>query len=146
MIYLGADHNGFQTKEKLKKYLTAKKIEWQDCGAFKYEKSDDYPDFARDVAKKIAKDKGSLGILLCGSGHGMVVAANKVKGAYAMMATSPSSAYNGRHDDYINILALAVWQISFEQMKKVILKFSKTIPGKDKRYVRRFKKVKRLER
>jgi len=144
MIYIGADHNGYRVKEKLKKYLTTKDLKWEDCGAFRYVKTDDYPDFASAVAKKVVK--GGLGVLICGSGHGMVVAANKIKGAYAMMATTSTSAYNGRHDDYINVLALSVWQNSFEQMKKIILKFNATKLGRHPRYVRRFKKVKKLER
>jgi len=144
MLYLGADHNGFGLKEKVKLYLQKKRVAFVDCGAFVYKKSDDYPDFAQKVGKRIKK--GDLGILFCGSGHGMVIAANKIRGIRAIMPLNETSARDGRHDDHANILVLAAWECSFNAAKRIIAVFMRTKPGKAARYLRRLKKVRKLER
>src|SRR3989344_4474752 len=84
-LYIGADHAGFKTKEKLKKALK-KKYNVIDCGAFTFDKNDDYPNYAFVVAEHVEKDTESLGILVCGSGNGMAIAANKVHGIRAIVA------------------------------------------------------------
>jgi len=78
-LYIGSDHAGFKTKEALQKYLEKKGIETIDLGTHD-EKRVDYPDIAGKVARKVSQDKGSLGLLVCGTGIGMSIAANKVKG------------------------------------------------------------------
>ena len=100
MLYLGADHNGYFLKERLKLFLDHARIQWQDMGAFKRQKSDDYVDFAVLVGKAVKK--GGMGLLVCGSGHGMVIAANKISGVRAIMPLSARSARDGRHDDHAN--------------------------------------------
>ena len=84
MIYLGADHAGFKLKEEIKRYLDRLGLAYKDLGNFVFDPDDDYPDFAELVAKCVAKEKRSRGILICGTGQGMALAANKVKGAYAL--------------------------------------------------------------
>jgi len=145
MLYLGADHNGFKLKEQIKKYLQGKGVEFFDCGAFALNKADDYVDFAVLVAKKINPQK-DLGLLLCGSGHGMVIAANKISGIRAIMPISAKSASDGRRDDHANILVIAAWEFGFAQAKKIIASFLKTKKGNAPRYLRRLKKVKKLEK
>src|SRR3989338_4825862 len=81
-FYTGSDHAGFKTKEALKKHLEKKKIEVFDVGAFNEEKTD-YPDFAQKVALRVAEEKGSFGLLFCGTGIGMSITANKIKGIRA---------------------------------------------------------------
>jgi len=93
-IYIGADHTGYKLKEELKKYFGELGYEVEDEGASKYETTDDYPDFIRPLAEAVAKDRGSRGIILGGSGQGEAMCANRVKGvraavhAYSMMRVS----------------------------------------------------------
>ena len=105
-IYIGADHRGFELKKELKKFLIEKGYEVEDAGAFKYDKDDDYPDFAEAVAEKVSKDDSARGILLCGSGTGMDAAANKVRGVRATLAFSKEITRAARNDDDVNVISL----------------------------------------
>lgn len=145
MLYIGADHNGFKLKERIKTYLQKKGVGFIDRGAFNLDQKDDYVDFADAVGKKMKVQK-DLGLLLCGSGHGMVIAANKIIGIRAIMPFSPRSARDGRHDDHANILVIAAWECDFTKTKKLIDAFLRTKPAADPRYLRRLKKVKALEK
>ena len=87
MIYIGSDHRGYNLKEYLKDYLSKSKILFKDVGNHKFDPEDDYPDFAFKVAQEVAKNPTeNTGIMICGSGLGMVVAANKIKGVWAGLA------------------------------------------------------------
>ena len=144
MIYLGADHNGFWLKEELKAYLGRVKFPLKDMGAFKHQKQDDYPDFAVRVGKKIKA--GDLGILICGTGHGMVITANKLKGIRASLATSVFSAKQARERDHVNILVLSAWETSVERAKRIVAAWLSTKPSKVTRHLRRINKIRRLEK
>lgn len=143
MLYLGADHNGYFLKERIKKYLRLARKDFTDCGAEDFVKTDDYVDFAVGVGKKMKSN--DLGVLFCGSGHGMVIAANKIKGIRAILADSPRSATFGRRDDHANVLVVAAWLTNFAQVKNILTAFLKTKPGLAGRYLRRLKKIRRLE-
>tara|TARA_B100000315_G_C14273666_1_gene449840 strand:- start:163 stop:600 length:438 start_codon:yes stop_codon:yes gene_type:complete len=91
-IYLATDHAGFELKNFLKDNLLNKGYDVEDCGAFTYEPMDDYPDFIMPAAEKVVKDPDSMGIILGGSGQGEAMAANRVKGARAVVY------YNGPKD------------------------------------------------
>jgi len=143
MIYLGADHNGFWLKEELKNYLTRKKVFFKDMGAVKYKKTDDYPDFALKVARRIKED--DLGILICGSGHGMAIAANKKKGIRAAHVSTVFSAKKSRQDDHANILVFSSWELSVEKAKRILAAWLAAKPSKAKRHVRRIRKVNRIK-
>jgi len=81
MIYLGADHRGYKLKEALKIYLQESNYVWEDLGAKELNLDDDYPDYALAVAKKVAENpEENRGILICGSGVGVDIVANKIKG------------------------------------------------------------------
>src|SRR3989344_6743371 len=84
-IFLGSDHAGFELKEHAKKNLLKSGFHVEDCGAYSYDKNDDYPDFIVPVAKKVAKNPGSMGIIFGASGQGEAIAANKVKGVRAAL-------------------------------------------------------------
>ena len=86
MIFLGADHAGFELKESIKWMLENLKIEVQDMGASEFNVDDDYPDFAKSVCEQIQKSKKSKGILICGTGQGMTIAANNFAGLRASLA------------------------------------------------------------
>ena len=103
MIYVGSDHGGFELKEHVTEYLKEKGLKFEDCGTFTAD-SCDYPDIAENVANKVVSDKGSFGILVCGTGIGISIAANKVKGIRAACCSDTFSArYTRKHND-ANIL------------------------------------------
>lgn len=145
MLYLGADHRGFLLKEEIKKHLSEKNIPFQDLGNTKLEPLDDFVDFAALVAQKVQEKDESLGILVCGSGIGVSIAANKFKGIRAGMATSKEMVYFGRVHDNINILALPANYLNFDQAKELIEEFLNTSFSSDEKYSRRIKKINQIE-
>ena len=143
-IYLGADHAGFRLKEEIKTFLAKKKISFEDLGNYKLDKKDDYPIYAARVAKKVAKEKSS-GILICGSGQGVAIAANKMKGIRAVVAENVRDAFLARRDDDANVLALQGRYIKRKKAEAIIKKFVETKFAQKERYKRRIKEIKRLE-
>ena len=105
MFYLGSDHAGFKMKQHVKLFLTKKGLKWEDLGVYQDKTKSDYPDYAKPVAKKVAKHKAQ-GILICGNGVGICIAANKVKGARAYMPYDKFTAAEGKADDNPNIICL----------------------------------------
>ncbi len=107
MIFLGSDHAGFELKESIKDYLTEKGINYIDIGTDSL-KSVDYPDYALEVAKKVLtdNDKNSFGILVCGTGIGMEIAANKMDGIRAALAYDEYTAELAKRHNNANILTL----------------------------------------
>src|SRR3989338_10873440 len=98
-VYIGADHAGFKLKEKLKLFLNKNNYSIFDLGASQLIKDDDYPKYASAVGKLVAKNKDSFGILICGSGHGVCIAANKVKGIRAVLCEHIKDTFYSRRDD-----------------------------------------------
>ena len=145
-IFLGADHAGFEAKEKLKKYFDKKGIEYEDLGNKKYEKEDDYPDFAFKVAEKVSKDKSSKGILICGTGAGMAIAANKVNGIRAVEAYNAYSSEMSRKHNDSNILCLGARTLFFWRIKRIINIWLKTDFSKEERHKRRINKISNYEK
>jgi len=105
LIFLGADHAGFALKEALKAYLMEKGHRIEDLSPLLVP-GDDYPIAAQDVAHEVVKRKDALGVLVCGSGLGMDIAANRIKGARAVVARTITDAKLSRTDDFANILVL----------------------------------------
>lgn len=120
-IYLGADHGGFAVKEELKLQLTAKGYEVTDCGAAEFQPDDDYPMYGRKVAESVAADPGSLGVALCRSGHGMVMAANKIPGVRAALATTPEWTNQSKTHDDANVLAVGVDFTDTQQVLPLVM-------------------------
>lgn len=145
MIFLGADHNGFALKQRLRDELNRRGFDVADLGARRLELDDDYPDFAVAVARAVAKTR-ELGILICGSGHGMAIAANKVKGVRAVTCATPASARASRRDDHANVLSLPAWEITWPKAKTVVDTWLRTQPSSAARHRRRVAKIQRLER
>lgn len=104
-IVLGADHAGYELKEKIKQHLAASGISVEDMGTLSTE-SVDYPDYARQVGEQVASRRSQFGILVCGSGIGMAIAANKVPGVRAANVTSENEAQLSRQHNDANVLAL----------------------------------------
>ena len=103
-IAIGSDHVGYDLKEDVRAYLAELEIECQDFGAFSKERTD-YPLFARQVARYVASGEADLGILICGTGVGMAIAANKIRGIRAVSCSEPYSAALSRQHNNTNILA-----------------------------------------
>lgn len=140
-IILGADHAGFALKVRIGEELKRRGFSVEDLSPT-FKEGDDYPRIGRRVAKHVvtSKDK-ALGILVCGSGVGMVIAANRVKGARASVGHDAREVIRGREDDHTNILALSGWKTSLPMAMGMITAFTKTSPSKAKRHVRRVKEL-----
>lgn len=139
-IILGSDHAGYAVKEKLKKFLDRKKKKYLDLGTHSTE-SVDYPDYAKKVARKVVREKNSRGILICGSGTGMVIAANKVKGARAVVAYDNYSAKMSRKDNDTNVLCLRGRLFSYDKTKQIVNTWLKTKFSGKARHKRRISKL-----
>jgi ribose 5-phosphate isomerase B len=145
-VYLAADHNGYEMKNKLREWLKEEGYVVQDLGPEELNMTDDYPDFAAQVAKKVAEQpEKRRGILLCGSGVGMAMAAGKVKGIRAALVHDPAIAKAAREDDNVNVLALGAEYISDEAAKAVINEFLETKFAGEERFTRRLEKITQLE-
>lgn len=124
-VYLGADHAGYKLKEKIKGVLDMSGIPYEDFGTDS-EKPVDYPDYANIVSEKVVRNKGSRGILVCGTGTGMVIAANRNKGIRAVVAYDLYSAKMSRFDNDANVLALRGRKFPFKEVEKIVKIWLKT--------------------
>lgn len=118
-IALAADHAGFEEKEKLKTTLNEIGVEFDDMGTFSAE-SVDYPDYARKVAEAVSRGEYEQGLLVCGSGTGMAIAANKVRGVRAAVAWNEEIARLARQHNNANVLSLAARYTTDEDLKKIV--------------------------
>jgi len=143
-IYIAADHAGFKLKDEIKKWLHKKGIEFIDMGSHVLDPADDYPDYAVPLARKVAAAK-SLGILVCGSAQGVCIAANKVRGARAVIPFSLEEVKLSREHNDANIICLSGWFMGMHKAKKMIELFLNTPFSKEPRHVRRVNKIKKLE-
>lgn len=145
MIYLATDHRGFQLKEKIKEWLKEWGYQYEDMGAFQYSKDDDYTEYAKLVAGKVSNSK-NMGIVVCGSGVGVDVVANKFDGVRSGLALDDDQIKLAREHDNINVLALASEHMSEIDAKRVVEIFLKTpFSGKD-RYERRLNQIEDIEK
>ena len=139
-VIVASDHAGFRLKERIKQYLKKKKIDTIDLGTNSLD-SVDYPDYAIKVAEKVAADKNLRGILVCGTGTGMTIAANKIKGIRAVAAYDAYSAKMSRIDNDANVLGLRGRFFPFNRVKKIIRVWLDTpFSGKD-RHKKRIEKI-----
>ena len=138
-IFISSDHAGFNLKEVIKNYLNKKKIYFQDLGPSYYRKVD-YPDYAHKVAKKVKISKNNIGILVCGSGTGMNIAANKHKNIRAAQCFNlKSTKLSGLHND-ANIITLGSRLISKKNALRFIGVFLNT-KFDGGRHLKRVKKI-----
>ena len=140
-IYCGADHGGYQLKEILKLWLQQQNYSVEDCGATQLDPKDDYPDFAFAVAKKVVQNPESIGILLCRSGGGMVIAANRIKGIRAVNIHDEKGAVHAKTNNNANIVSLEADWLGDEQAKQVLSAFLKAKFAGEERHVRRIGKI-----
>ena len=143
-IALGADHAGFELKQKVKQLLDQQGTAVEDYGTVS-EESVDYPDFARKVAEEVAGKRADLGILVCGSGIGMAIAANKVPGVRAANITSESEAQMSREHNDLNVLTLGARVLDEDKALKIVDKWLHTSFAGG-RHQRRVDKISEIER
>lgn len=140
-IYIGADHNGYQLKEQIEGYLREHGHDVHDEGDEKLNPDDDFTVFAGRVVNsmKASDDEGARGILVCGSGQGMAIAANRHKGVRAVLGWSKRAASEGRNDEDANVLALPAEILDGDEQawKDIIDTFLKTDFAGAPRYKRR---------
>ena len=146
LIYIGADHRGFVLKESLKVFLKNEAYEVADVGATQATPDDDYPDYAAIVAGKVSMaPDDARGIVICGSGFGVDIVANKFPRVRSALASSPDHAYQGRHDDDVNVLAIAADFTDEENAEKMVKVFLATPFAKEAKYTRRLEKITEIE-
>ena len=124
-VALGADHAGFQAKETLKKYLQSAGYAVNDAGTWS-EESVDYPDFAVKVALSVQQGRDDMGILICGTGIGMAMTANKVGGIRAAVAHDAMTARMSREHNDANVLALGARVLNEHQIVEAAVTFLET--------------------
>jgi ribose 5-phosphate isomerase B len=145
-IVIGADHAGFELKEHVARKLKEEGHEIVDVGAYKYDKHDDYPDFAEAVGRAVVAGRGERGILVCGSGVGACVAANKISGVRACLCHDIYSATQGVEHDDMNVLCLGGLIVGKTLALKLVQGFLSTEFIGSGRYKRRVDKILALEK
>jgi len=142
-IAIAADHAGYEEKEKIKATLDELGVEYEDMGTTSTE-SVDYPDYAKKVGEAVAKGEVEQGLLVCGSGTGMAIAANKVPGVRAAVAWNAEIAALAREHNDANVLSISARYINPEENAKIVKAFFTT--GFDEgRHKRRVDKIKAIE-
>lgn len=144
-ILIGADHAGFPLKQHLLEFVRASGHTVEDVGAFELVSIDDYPDFSIAVAAGVASGRAERGIIVCGSGVGACIAANKVKGARAAICHDTYSAYQGVEHDAMNVLCLGGRVIGSALAEKIIESFLAANYSPEERHARRLRKVQAAE-
>jgi len=145
-VYIGADHRGFELKGRLKTWLVSEGYDVTDCGNTVLERDDDFPDFSFAVADSVAKTPESRGIVICGSGGGVVIAANKVHGIRCATGMIPAEVRHNRAHDNINVLALSSDYVSEDEAIDLVRVYLNTSFLGDARLLRRLKKIEERER
>jgi ribose 5-phosphate isomerase B len=144
-IAIAADHGGFSLKADLIEVLQHARHDVVDLGASEYIAGDDYPDYALLVGKAVQSGQVERGIVLCGSGVGACVAANKLKGIRAGVCHDTYSAHQGVEHDDMNVLCLGARVIGVEPAKEIVIAFVNAQLNTGERYQRRLKKVLKIE-
>lgn len=142
-VLIAADHAGFELKEQIKREL--KNYEWVDLGPSSTDRVD-YPDFAEKCARLVAQTPGSLGVLICGSGVGMSIAANKIAGVRAALVSEVAVAKLAKEHNNANILCLGQRFLEPKTAIEITRTFIETPFSKDERHEARVKKIMKLEK
>lgn len=146
VIYLGADHRGFELKEAVKQSLRDEGYEVVDMGNAEKVEGDDYVDFAKLVAEKVSRDPlKARGILFCGSGAGVDITANKFRHVRSVLGFSADQVFDARRDDDVNILSLAADYLSEADAKNIVRVFMRTPFAGEERHRRRLEKISDIE-
>jgi len=141
-VYLGADHRGYQLKDEIISWLQGRQIPFTDFGAVSYDAEDDFNDYAKKVAIAITSnhDDNDFGILLCGSGQGMAMQANRYKGVRAAICDSAIEAMETRGHNNANVLCISADE-NTHNYAEIIDAFMDTKPIDEEKYKRRCRKL-----
>ena len=142
-IYIGTDHRGIEVEKNIINYLKNKNYDVIES-RIEHSDADDYVDFAKDVSENVVNNNDSIGILICGTGIGMSIAANKVKGLRAARCTSIEDAYYTRLDNDANVLCLG-YSEDLNTLFEIINTFLNTSFSHAERHTRRVNKIKDIE-
>lgn len=145
-VALGADHAGYELKQSLIAFLNKQGHEVVDFGTHTSDVPTDYPDFAYRVAEALNEGKAERGILVCGSGVGASIAANKVDGVYAGLCHDTYSAHQGVEHDNMNVICIGSRVIGIELAREICRSFLGAKFSGEERHLRRFSKVQTMER
>lgn len=145
-IGVAADHGGFDQKQEIYQYLKNNGHEVIDFGAHEFDAKDDYPDIIKPLAVALSKGEVQKGIAICGSGVGVSVAANKVRGVRAALITEPYSAHQGVEHDNMNLMCLGGRVIGPALIKELVEVFLLAEFAQKERFKRRLEKVEALEK
>lgn len=143
-VVVASDHGGFEYKEEVKKYLEKKGIEVLDVGCFSKE-SASWSEFGSKAAMKVAQKEADFGVVICRSGVGVCLAANKVKGAYCGLAYNDVVASSMKQHDHCNMIAFGADYVKLDEMLHRIDLFLEAIP-EDGRHLERFKTLQKIEK
>jgi ribose 5-phosphate isomerase B len=143
IIYLGSDHGGFELKEKIQDYLKEKDVTHLDMGCFRKE-SVDYPDIAETVCKEVLKKDDAFGILVCGTGIGMSISANKIHGIRAALCHNEYEARMAREHNHANVLCLG-GRVTGDELAVLIVETFLDSEESGDRHQRRVDKIMKLE-
>lgn len=144
-IFLGADHRGYELKEKIAQWLFEMDHAFHDVGAMNFDETDDYTKYAEDVASLVAENENSRGVLLCGSGVGVDVVANKFDGIRASIGKSVDQVKAGRNDDDMNVLVIASDYTTEKETKAMLIAFLETKFSGKARHERRLEEIEKIE-
>lgn len=140
MIAIGSDHGGYALKKAVMEHLRARGLEYKDFGTYSTD-SCDYPDFGRSVAKAVAAGEHERGIIICGTGIGISITANKIRGIRAALCSDCFSAEAARAHNDANILALGARVLGEGLALKITDTFLDTPFSNDERHIRRISKI-----
>lgn len=164
IVYLGTDHSGLHIKDEVKKFLEEGGYHVEDCGAYEYDRDDDYPDFIGKAAQGVSQDLESVGFVFGGSGQGEQMTANKYKGIRCALFYSTARAVSEidisgnvsedpfeiikltRQHNHANMLSFGVRFLNKEAIFKAVETFLNTPYSEDERHVRRIKKIMAIEK
>jgi ribose 5-phosphate isomerase B len=145
IVAIGSDHAGFPLKSAVTDAIRGAECDVLDCGAFELDPDDDYPDFAERVARAILDGRADRGVLVCGSGVGASVAANKFAGIRSALCHDTFSAHQGVEDDAMNVLALGARVVGPSLAAELVGAFLRARFSGAERHRRRLEKVERFE-
>ena len=139
-IAIGNDHAGVELKNQIVDYLQEKGYEVINFGTDSHQ-SCDYPEYGKKVANAIVSNEADLGILICGTGVGISLAANKVRGIRACVCSDPVTAHLSRLHNHANIIAFGARIVGLELAKAIVDSFLDTVPSEDARHIRRIEMI-----
>ena len=148
-IYIGSDHRGFNLKEEIKKYFYETGVEYEDLGAYELDPLDDYPIYAERVSHKVSEEiknaNESRGILLCGSGVGVDIVANKFEHIRSGLGINAEQIRSARRDDNINVLAIAADETDEKLTREMVKAFIETEFETSEKHTRRLNEIEEIE-